>query len=52
MRTIVVLGDSVGFGVGDEDHQHPDKADPHRQPPLPAHPLAKNQRRPADDHQG
>ena len=25
MRTIVVLGDSVGFGVGDEDHQHPNK---------------------------
>jgi lysophospholipase L1-like esterase len=25
MRTIVVLGDSVGFGVGDEDHHHPNK---------------------------
>lgn len=25
MRTMVVLGDSVGFGVGDEDHQHPHK---------------------------
>ena len=25
MRTIVVLGDSVGFGIGDEDHEHPHK---------------------------
>lgn len=25
MRTMVVLGDSVGFGVGDEDHEHPHK---------------------------
>jgi lysophospholipase L1-like esterase len=25
MRSLVVIGDSVGFGVGDEDHPHPDK---------------------------
>jgi len=25
MGTLVVLGDSVGFGIGDEDHEHPHK---------------------------
>jgi lysophospholipase L1-like esterase len=25
MRSLVVIGDSVGFGIGDEDHEHPDK---------------------------
>lgn len=25
MQSLVVLGDSVGFGVGDEDNMHPDK---------------------------